>query len=178
LQSLSKLLQRFATFVLISAATQACFADALVGRVVGLSDGDTITVLDARLSQHKIRLAGIDAPEKGQPFGNRSKASLSSLVMGRSVEVEWHKRDRYGRVVGVVRVGTQDVGLAQVRAGMAGHYKAYEREQGLVERRAYVSAEEEARALSKGLWADRQPQAPWEYRASKRQRRRHSAGLP
>lgn len=110
-------------------ANQAAVADSvLAGRVVGLADGDTITVLDTSLVQHKVRVAGIDAPEKGQPYGNRSKGSLSSLVMGKSVQVQWHKKDRYGRVVGQVSVGGVDAGLEQVRSGMAWHYRAYAKE--------------------------------------------------
>jgi len=75
-------------------------AEALHGRVVGVSDGDTITVLDITNQQHKIRLSGIDAPEKAQPFGQRSKENLSRHVFGRDVSVEWHKQDRYKRIVG------------------------------------------------------------------------------
>jgi len=69
------------------------------GRVVAVADGDTLTVLDSKKLQHKIRVAGIDAPEKGQPFGDRSKQSLSRAVMGKDVRIEWNKQDRYGRYV-------------------------------------------------------------------------------
>jgi endonuclease YncB( thermonuclease family) len=79
-------------------------ADTLLGRVVGVADGDTITVLDADRQQHKIRLQGIDAPEKAQPFGQRSKENLSRLVFNKEVRVEWKKRDRHKRIVGKVWV--------------------------------------------------------------------------
>lgn len=142
--------------------------DVLAGRVVGLADGDTITVLDDHFTQHKVRVAGIDAPEKGQPFGNRSKANLSMLVMGKPVRVEWNKKDRYGRIVGVVRVNGTDAGLEQVRAGMAWHYKAYVKEQPAQDQASYAAAEDDARESRRGLWADKTPLAPWDYRAAKR----------
>ena len=89
------------------------------GRVVGVSDGDTITVLDDANTQHKIRFAGISAPEKAQPFGERSKQSLSALVFQKRAEACCHKKDRYGREVCAVYVDLRDVGLEQIRAGMA-----------------------------------------------------------
>src|SRR5574340_1302510 len=94
-------------------------AATLVGQVVGVTDGDTVTVLDEQRQQHKIRLAGIDAPEKRQPFGQRSKETLSDAVFGRSVSVEWDKFDRYGRIIGKIVVDTKDVNLRQVEAGLA-----------------------------------------------------------
>ena len=95
------------------------------GRVVGVSDGDTITVLDRAKVQHKIRLAGIDAPEKGQAFGNASKENLSRLVFDSQVEAHCHKKDRYGREVCKVLRGATDVNLEQIRAGMAWWYREY-----------------------------------------------------
>ncbi len=105
----------------------AAEAATITGRVVGVSDGDTITVLDADRTQHKIRLAGIDAPESKQAFGSRSKQNLSDLVFGKDVAVEWDKRDRYQRTLGVVLVDGHDVNLEQVRAGMAWWYRQYAR---------------------------------------------------
>src|SRR5262245_16480004 len=100
----------------------------LVGRVVGISDGDTITVLDAGHTQYKIRIAGIDAPEHGQPFGDRSRSNLVRMVAGKDVTASCHKQDRYERQVCKVRVQpsdcptcghTLDVGHAQILAGLA-----------------------------------------------------------
>src|SRR5262245_9242443 len=93
------------------------------GRVVAISDGDTITVLDDSKTQHKIRIAGIDAPEKGQPFGERSKRNLSALAFQKTVEARCHKKDRYGREVCTVYLAGRDLGLEQIRTGMAWHYK-------------------------------------------------------
>lgn len=139
----------------------------ITGNVVGVADGDTITVLDADRVQHKIRLTGIDAPEKKQPFGNRSKQSLGDMVFNKTVTVETDKRDRYGRELGKVLVGGKDVNLEQVRVGLAWHYKAYERTQSTTDRQAYADAENEAKAAKRGLWVDADPIPPWEWRHPK-----------
>lgn len=159
----------YSTRTLIAATTLLAIsltanADILLGRVVGVSDGDTVTVLDSRSQQYKIRLMGIDAPEKNQAFGNRSKQFLSSLVFNRRVQVEYNKRDRYGRAVGKIIVNGKDANLAQIEAGMAWHYKQYQKEQSADDRVAYASAEEQARVGRRGLWQDNEPTPPWEYR--------------
>jgi endonuclease YncB( thermonuclease family) len=141
-----------------------CNAATIEGRVVGVADGDTVTVLDANKVQHKIRLAGIDAPEKKQPFGQRSKQSLSDLVFDKTVTVETNKRDKYKRNVGKVLVDGVDANLMQVQRGFAWHYKAYEREQSANDRMAYANAEIEARGAKRGLWANVDPVPPWEFR--------------
>jgi endonuclease YncB( thermonuclease family) len=153
------------TFLILTLSFPA-WAD-ITGYVVGVADGDTITVLDTDKVQHKIRLTGIDAPEKKQPFGNRSKQSLSDMVFNKTVTVETDKRDRYGRELGKVMDGSKDVNLEQVRAGMAWHYKAYERTQPIIDRQAYADAENEAKAAKRGLWVDSEPTPPWEWRHPK-----------
>lgn len=149
-------------------------AEELQGVVVGVADGDTVTVLDADRVEHKVRLAGIDAPERRQAFGTRSRQALASRVFNRSVTVDWHKRDRYGRLVGKVLVENKDAGLDLVAAGLAWHYKAYEREQALPDRLAYAEAERVARESRVGLWADGDPVPPWEFR--RRAREQSAAG--
>ena len=148
----------------------ASLADTLTGEVVGIADGDTLTLLDATKTQHKIRLAGIDAPEKNQEFGERSKQNLAGLVFRKQVTVEWSKLDRYGRVIGKVLIGSEDMCLAQVRAGLAWHYKAYQREQSRVDRERYAQAEDEARQGRRGLWRDPSPTPPWDFRHSHKRR--------
>jgi endonuclease YncB( thermonuclease family) len=148
-----------AAFYVLSAA-----AEELTGKVVQVADGDTITVLGPGNQQHKIRVMGIDAPEKGQPFGNASRGSLASMVSGQNVVVEWHKRDRYGRLVGLVIADSHDVGLVQIERGMAWHYKAYAREQRPEDAQAYAGAELEAKTARRGLWADPGRVPPWEWR--------------
>ena len=134
------------------------------GRVIGVSDGDTLTVLDDAKIQRRILLSGIDAPEKGQAFGERSKQNLSSLVLQKRVEARCHKKDRYGREVCTVFVNLRDVGLEQIRVGMAWHYKAYQHEQPTQDRLVYRDEEENAKASRAGLWKDAKPVAPWEWR--------------
>jgi endonuclease YncB( thermonuclease family) len=148
-------------------------------RVVGVSDGDTITVLDSGQVQHRVRLHGIDAPEKGQPFSERSKQALSDLVFRRTVTIQWSKTDRYGRILARVLaippdpcpspcVARLDVNMALVDAGMAWHYKAYEGEQSRSDRKAFAEAELRARERHIGIWSQPDPVAPWERRTSER----------
>lgn len=152
-------------------------AETLFGRVIGVSDGDTVTVLDADKESSRVRLAGIDAPEKKQPFGDRSKQALRALVFAKHVEVEWHKRDRYDRLIGKILVArpkgdcaddrcpkTLDVSLSQIEAGLAWHYRQYAKEQANEDRMRYSQAEDTARAKRLGLWSDRDPVPPWEWR--------------
>lgn len=153
------------TTLLLSNASQA---DTIQGLVVGVADGDTVTILDASNTQLKIRLMGIDAPEKKQPFGNKSKEALSALVFNKPVSVEYSKRDRYGRTVGKILVNGVDANLAQVKAGLAWHYKQYEREQSLDDRIAYSQSEERARKEHLGLWVDPDPTAPWNWRHNRK----------
>jgi endonuclease YncB( thermonuclease family) len=142
---------------------------AITGRVVGISDGDTITVLAAGNQQLKVRLDGIDAPESSQAFGAKSKQSLSELLYGRTVTVTGSKTDRYGRTVGNVSVDGRDIGLAQIERGNAWFYRQYAGELGGDRARDYEQAERRARADRRGLWADRKPVEPWEWRADKRE---------
>ncbi len=145
-------------------------AATLQGRIVAISDGDTVTVLDASNTKTKIRLVGIDAPEKKQAFGSRSKESLSALVFNRQVTVEYEKKDRYGRTVGKILVNGVDANLEQVKSGMAWHYKKYQKEQPLADRTTYARAEDEARAAKRELWKDPDPIPPWEFREAQKER--------
>ncbi len=135
--------------------------------VVGVSDGDTLTVRMESGNQERIRLATIDAPETGQPYSQASKKSLSDLVFGKQVRVEEIGRDRYGRMVGEVRLGGLNVNVEQIRRGFAWHYKAYEHQQSAEQRRVYSFAEETARAAKVGLWRDQNPVPPWAWRKQK-----------
>ncbi len=116
---------------------------------------------------------GIDAPEKAQAYGQKSKQHLSGLVFGRQVLVEWHKRDRYQRIVGKIMVaqpgcsscdGTIDVGLEQIKAGMAWWYRKYASEQATEDRNLYETTEAKARKGEVGLWRDPEPVPPWKWR--------------
>jgi endonuclease YncB( thermonuclease family) len=146
----------------------SAYGETISGRVVGVADGDTITVLDSTNTQHKIRLSGIDAPEKKQAFGAVSKKSLSDLIYDKEVQVEWHKQDRYGRIVGKVSINGVDVNLEQIKLGMSWFYKKYQNELVLDDRLAYLHAQETAETRKIGLWIDKQPIAPWDFRKQRK----------
>ena len=139
-------------------------AATLQGKVVSVADGDTITILDSQKTQHKIRLQGIDAPERAQAFGNKSKQSLHEMVHGKQVTVDSQKKDKYGRVVGKILLNNTDVCLEQLKRGMAWHYKQHANEQPKEDRETYSLAEQQAKTEFKGLWRDKQPVPPWEFR--------------
>ncbi len=139
-------------------------AATLTGRVVRILDGDTVEVLNAAQDPERVRLGGIDAPEKAQPFGTQSKQHLADLAGGQAVIVEWKKRDRHGRVVGTLLRDGRDLGLQMVREGYAWWYRAFAEEQSPVDRVLYAAAEQSARTARRGLWADAHPMAPWDYR--------------
>ena len=139
-------------------------AKTMEGLVVGVADGDTITVLDPQKNTYKIRLQGIDAPEKKQAFGEKSKQSLHDLVHGKQVHIEYDKEDKYGRTVGKVTLGDLDVCLQQLVLGMAWHYKKYQNEQSATDRAVYSETESKSKSLRLGLWADDAPMPPWEFR--------------
>jgi endonuclease YncB( thermonuclease family) len=129
----------------------------LLGSVVAIHDGDTLTLLVGTV-QHKIRLNGIDAPELGQPFAQRSRQFLADLCFGKSVTVTVVDVDKYGREVGNVFVGQALSNEELVRAGLAWHYKQYSKDATL------AALEVEARSGKRGLWADPNPIPPWEFR--------------
>ena len=140
-------------------------AQTLVGRVVGVHDGDTLTLLDAEKRQTKIRLAEIDTPESAQPYGSRAKQALSDLVFGKAVQVDVRDIDRYGRTVGRVSVNGTDVNATLVAAGAAWVYRQYSKDPQL------LALEAEAKAAGRGLWGlpEAQRTPPWEWRREKRQ---------
>lgn len=153
-----------------SVATGAVAADAdpLLWRVVNVHDGDTLTALDDGDVQHKIRLEGIDAPELGQPFGRVSRDRLSALVKGKTLTIHQHGKDRYGRVLARVELDGDDLGRRLVSEGLAWHYTRYSQDATL------GAAERDARSAKRGLWADREPVPPWEWRAGEKDRRREA----
>ncbi len=152
-------LTMWATVLALTLPAQA--TEVLTGKVVGVTDGDTITVLFAGHDQVKVRLANIDAPEKAQPFGQRSKQALSDLAFGKAIECNQSGLDRYGRTIAVCMVGGVDINLAMVKAGMAWVYRKYAHNVP-----DYYSAEDEAHRQRLGLWADTEPVPPWEWRRS------------
>lgn len=149
--------------VLLLSAALSAYASAgetVNCRVVGISDGDTLTCLTSAEEQIKVRLAEIDTPEKAQPFGTRSRQALSDLVFGKHAQLQVQGHDRYGRTVARVSVNGRDVNEAMVAQGAAWVYRAYNKDKSLLQ------VEAQARAAERGLWrlpkADRPP--PWEWR--------------
>ncbi len=140
------------------------------GRVVGVSDGDTLTVLASDKKSYKIRLQGIDAPEKDQPFGQVCKEALMMQTVNLTVAVEAYKVDRYGRVIAKVTAEGKDAALEQIRNGCGWHYAAYAKEQSNTDQQSYADAEKQARKTRKGLWKDKQPVAPWDFRQKNQQK--------
>jgi micrococcal nuclease len=143
------------------AASTGILAAAFFASVIGISDGDTLTVLHER-QPIKIRIAEIDAPEKKQPFGSRSKQALSDLCFGKKAEVFPEKTDRWGRTIARVKCEGQDASAHQVQAGMAWVYARY-----ATDRSLYL-LQDMARSGRRGLWVDAEPVAPWAWRAALR----------
>jgi endonuclease YncB( thermonuclease family) len=157
-----------ALVLLISAPPAGADALKCPCKVVKVSDVDTVHVLDRSRERHKIRLGGIDAPEKDQAFGRRSSQNLSRLIAGKNVTVEYSKRDQYDRIIGKLLLDGRDINLLQVKEGFAWHYKKYQNEQSDLDRVLYSSAETEARGKKIGLWSV-PAIPPWEYRRARRQ---------
>ena len=132
--------------------------------------GDTLRAIDEGKVEQRIRLAGIDTPERGQPFGNVARERLAALTMGQAVEVHVEDRDRYGRTVARLEVGGLDVCLQMVADGLAWHYTRYSDDADL------AAAERQARAARRGLWRDAAPVAPWDWRASEAEQKRKPTG--
>ena len=152
----------------IIAALALCLvnnASAEQGRVVGVHDGDSITVLASGNEQIKVRLEGIDAPELKQPFSQSAKEALSSLVFGKEVSFERVKKDRYGRTIAIIFVGQTNVNLELVKQGFAWRYDAYSKDAVLLD------AQNSAKVARRGLWADPSPVPPWEWRALKKKKK-------
>jgi len=155
--------------LILFALTLPAIAAEFPAKVVGVADGDTVTVLiDCAKFEMPVRLSGIDAPEKKMPFGDAAKKSLSELVFGREVIVDFEKRDKYGRLVGKVIVDGKDASHYQLLRGLAWHFKEYQYDQTEADRVVYASAEDAARALRVGLWQDAAPESPWDWRKKRR----------
>ena len=138
-------------------------AEILIGKVVAVADGDTLTLLDATQRQHKIRLAAIDAPEKYQPFGNKAKQTLAEICFGKEAEAIIETKDRYGRYVAEVYCEGINANESLLSEGMAWVYIQHAKKFP-----HYIDRENSARTDRAGLWADQHPIPPWEFRRNKR----------
>jgi micrococcal nuclease len=162
-------MKSLATLLLVLSATTALAQEKTSSlKVVSVHDGDTITCLTEDKRQLKVRLDAIDAPELGQPFGQASKKALSDMVFGKTVTVIEKKKDRWGRTVAHVLVDGKDTNLMMLEQGMAWHYTEYSNNKRL------QKAEDDARSVRNGLWADRDPVPPWDWRKTEREKRRRN----
>ena len=155
---------KVALIVSLLVTSLALNAQTIQGKVVRVADGDTITILDSTNVQNKVRLNKIDAPEKSQAFGEVSRKHLASMVASKNVQVEWTKKDKYGRILGDITIGTTNVNLRMVQDGLAWHFKAFDNT------KEFAQAEIEARSKKIGLWKDANPIPPWEFRKSKKEK--------
>lgn len=141
----------------------ATFIKDLYGRVVKVADGDTITILTEGNIQEKIRMSGIDCPEKSQAFGSQAKTFTSDRCFGEYVRVRYDSKDRYGRTLGIVFLPDgKNLNRELLKAGLAWHYKQYDNDPEL------AKLETDARVARRGLWSDPHPIAPWDYRKMKK----------
>lgn len=143
-------------------ASTAYGAEVLIGEVVGITDGDTLTILVDR-EPVKVRLAEIDAPESKQPFGTRSRQSLAAICHRRSAQVIWKTRDRYKRIIGQVQCAGIDANAHQVSAGLAWVFDRYSTPDSPL-----YGLQDQARKAGKGLWSDTNPVPPWEWRRGRK----------
>ena len=128
---------------------------AISGKVISIHDGDTITILQNK-QQIKVRLFGIDAPELKQPYGKKSKQFLENLIAGEVVEVEENGKDRYKRTIGAVYLNGTDINAQMVANGYAWAYRKFSKK--------YTAQESQAKKQGLGLWRDKKPIPPWEWR--------------
>lgn len=148
-------------FIDISSVEAQKIYSNIPGIVVKVYDGDTIT-LQNNSGIYKIRLAGIDAPESRQAYGNVSRNYLYNMVRDRFVYAEVHNKDRYGRYVAKIMLDNTDVNAEMLRAGLAWHYKQYNKDF------EYARLEQEAKRSKRGLWMEKNPIPPWIYRKNKK----------
>ena len=139
------------------------FSNTLKGRIVRVIDGDTIVLLDSLNVQHKIRLDGIDCPEKGQPFGSVATKFVKDISKGKFATIHYTKKDRYRRVLGVLIVDSVDVNKELLRNGLAWHYKHFNNDS------IYSQLEQDARDKKLNLWSDKSPIEPYYWRKGKRE---------
>lgn len=138
-------------------------ARSFTGEVVGILDGDTIEVLQNGKAQ-RIRLQGIDCPEKGQPYGNNAKQATSALVFALEVTLQIHGKDKYGRILAdVLLADGTNVNHALVKDGWCWWYRTYAPDDVMLS-----ALEAAAREAQKGLWVDSNPIPPWEFRKAQR----------
>jgi micrococcal nuclease len=152
------------SIIILSISHFSTFAQ-LSGKVIKIADGDTFTMLIHGNKQVKVRLQGIDCPEKSQDFGNVAKGFLSEAIYGKQVKLHKMGIDRYGRTLAIVTIGTININEELLKEGLAWYYTRYSNDP------YWAKLEYTARLQKKGLWAMPNPSSPWDYRKSKARKR-------
>ncbi|MCB1064787.1 MAG: thermonuclease family protein [Verrucomicrobiae bacterium] len=152
----------FGLLVCLASARQIS-AEIIEGRVIGIHDGDSLTLLTQSQKKHRIRLAEIDAPEEGQKFAELSTKALAGKVFGKWITVKSKVRDQYSRIIGTVLLEGENVNLWMVKQGFAWHYAAYSEDSD------FANAEILARKAKRGIWVNAPPMPPWEFRKRMKQ---------
>jgi micrococcal nuclease len=146
--------------ILIVLVLYVCF-HSTTSNVVSITDGDTITILLKDKTQQKVRLEEIDCPEKSQSFGKQAKEILSKKIFGKNIDISWTKKDQYGRVIGKVYLNGRYINKEMVQEGWAWHYTKYSKSSEM------ASAQLHAQKYKLGLWKDKNPIPPWDFRKKK-----------
>lgn len=149
-------------FITLLFSVLIAFTDELTGKVIKVSDGDTITILDNENQVYHVRLDKIDAPEKKQEYGFESKQYLKSLIWMKDVLVKYNKKDRYNRILGIIYCNEQEINLMMVENGFAWHYKHFDKSIN------YIMAEKQAKENKVGLWKSEHPIEPYQFRKYKK----------
>jgi endonuclease YncB( thermonuclease family) len=157
-------LLRFLFLIFLVGVSISARAEEFTGTVTRVADGDTVTLLVENGDKIKIRLVGIDAPEKDQPHGLVSKSYLEEIIEGKQINARCEKKDRYKRWLCKIFFGGADMNLRQVELGNAWWYRAYAKDQSIADRVVYAEAESNARNNKLGLWAGASPVPPWDWR--------------
>lgn len=154
----------FGTSSILPTNLQAANKETIFARVVGISDGDTVTVLAEGNKRIKIRLQGIDAPERSQAFGMRSRQNLAKMIFGKNIQIKSQGLDKYQRTLGTIILDDEDINEQQIKDGFAWFYRRYEKDLTPEQAARYEEAETDAKNNQRGLWADANPTPPWDYR--------------
>lgn len=162
MNALKVLLMALLAVCLVACTGEDSSSGTLEGRVVRISDGDTVTIETDNGTRVKIRLNGIDAPESRQEFGNEARAKITELIAGKVVTVKTHSHDRYNRVIGEIFLDGRNINRAMVQEGCAWHYVKYAPKD-----KDLANDQEQAKKAGKGLWSNPNAVPPWDYRKKK-----------
>lgn len=154
----------FLLLVLLIFSSYLFSKDIIQGRVIKVTDGDTMTVLTKNNKQIKVRLYGIDCPEKGQDYYQVAKNYLATAVHNKNVRVEVQSKDRYQRTVGIIWHNNTNINLNLIQQGLAWHYTDFDKSQ------SFANAQEKAKTAKINIWSKKKPVAPWEFRKSKKRK--------